>query len=183
MYDEMIRKDRIVVNMTVAFEPMSLSDYIEDCRMKFWDTASSSLFRGHECFKKTDEFSKYKGADLVVRRVTFRYFKYKLLAKQAIAKENLPIFLSTWVDRSNAACMFSALQQRTWTTSHLRAGALYLDCVPSFTPSFEIELRKSREAIGESGIEMVDLAGIQDETERAKAIKRRIEEDRKRLLK
>ena len=79
--------------------------------------------------------------------------------------------------------MFSALQQRTWTTSHLTAGAWYLDCVPSFTPSFEIELRKSRDAIGESGIEMVDLIGIEDETERAKALKRRIEEDRKKAQK
>jgi len=79
--------------------------------------------------------------------------------------------------------MFSALQQRTWSTAHLAAGAWYLECIPSYTPSFEIELRKSREAIGESGIEMVDLAGIEDETERAKAIKRRIEEDRKKALK
>jgi hypothetical protein len=30
---------------------------------------------------------------------------------------------------------------------------------------------------------MVDLVGIEDETERAKAIKRRIEEDRKKALK
>lgn len=73
MYDEMIRQDRIVVDMTVASEPMSLSEYIEDCRMKLWDTAFSSLFRGHECFKKIDEFQKYKGADLVVKRVIFRY--------------------------------------------------------------------------------------------------------------
>ena len=79
--------------------------------------------------------------------------------------------------------MFSALQQRTWTTSHLTAGAWYLDCVPSFTPSFEIELRKSRDAIGESGIEMVDLIGIEDENERAKALKRRVEEDRKKAQK
>lgn len=55
--------------------------------------------------------------------------------------------------------------------------------MPSFTPSFEIELRKSRDAIGESGIEMVDLQGIEDETERAKALKRRIEEDRKKAQK
>ena len=79
--------------------------------------------------------------------------------------------------------MFSALQQRTWTTSHLTAGAWYLDCVPSFTPSFEIELRRSRDAIGESGIEMVDLIGIEDEEERAKALKRRLEEDRKKAQK
>ena len=78
--------------------------------------------------------------------------------------------------------MFSVLQQRTWTTSHLTGGAWYLDCAPSFTPSFEMELRKSREAVGESGIEMVDLQGIEDENERAKAMKRRIEEDRKKAL-
>ena len=76
--------------------------------------------------------------------------------------------------------MFSALQQRTWTTSHLTGGAWYLDCGPSYTPSFETELRLSREVIGESAIEMVDLQGIEDENERAKAMKRRIEEDRKK---
>ena len=78
--------------------------------------------------------------------------------------------------------MFSALQQRTWTSSHLTGGAWYLDCALSFTPSFETELRKSREAVGESGIEMVDLQAIEDENERAKAMKRRIEEDRKKAL-
>ena len=109
-----------------------------------------------------------------------RYFKYEILAKGAISKEDLPVFLATWLDRSNSACMFSAIQQRTWTTFHLTGGAWYLDCTPSFTPSFETELRKSREAVGESGIEMIDLQGIEDEDERAKAMKRRFEEDRKK---
>ena len=111
-----------------------------------------------------------------------RYFKYELLPKGAIVKEDLPVFLTTWVDRSNSACMFSALQQRTWTISHLTGGAWYIDCAPSFTPAFETELRKSREAAGETGIEMVDLQCIEDENERAKAIKRRLEEDRKKAL-
>ena len=113
---------------------------------------------------------------------TRRYFKYELLAKGAITKEDLPIFLSVWLDRSNAMCMFSANQQRTWSTSHLTGGGWYLDCAPSFTPSFETELRKSREAVGESGVEMVDLQGIEDEHERAKALSRRLEEDRKKAL-
>ena len=78
--------------------------------------------------------------------------------------------------------MFLALQQRTWTTSHLTGGAWYLDCAPNFTPSFKTELRKSREALGESGIEMVDLQGIEDDNERAKAMKRRFKEDRKKAL-
>ena len=78
--------------------------------------------------------------------------------------------------------MFSANQQRTWSTCHLTGGGWYLDCAPSFTPSFETELRKSREAVGESGVEMVDLQGIEDENERAKALSRRIEEDRRKAL-
>ena len=79
--------------------------------------------------------------------------------------------------------MFSANQQRTWSTSHLTGCGWYLDCVPTFIPPFETELRKSREAVGESGVEMVDLQGIDDEHERAKALARRLEEDRKKALK
>ena len=112
-----------------------------------------------------------------------RYFKYELLAKGAISKKDLPIFLSTWLDRSNSKCMFSSNQQRTWSTSHLTGGGWYLDCAPSFTPSFETELRKSRDAVGESAVDMVDLEGIEDEHERAKALSRRLEEDRKKALK
>jgi hypothetical protein len=45
-----------------------------------------------------------------------------------------------------------------------------------------MKLKKSREAIGESGEEMEDLKGIEDDNDRAKARKRRIEEDRKKTL-
>ena len=79
--------------------------------------------------------------------------------------------------------MFTAAQQRTWTTSHLASGAWYLDCATHYTPPFEMELRKSCEALVESGEDMDDLKGIQDDNERAKALKRRIEEDRKKALK
>ena len=111
-----------------------------------------------------------------------RYFKYELLAKGAITKDDMPIFLSAWLDRSNSTCMFSANQQRTWSTSHLTGGGWYLDCAPGFTPPFETELRKSREAVEESGVEMVDLQCIEDEHERAKALSRRLEEDRKKAI-
>jgi hypothetical protein len=102
--------------------------------------------------------------------------------KGAISKDDLPVFLTTWVDRSNSAYMFSAQQQRTWTSSHLAGGAWYLDCAAGFTPVFETDLRKSREDVGDNGIEMLDLQSIEDENERAKAMKRRIEEDRKKAL-
>ena len=51
-----------------------------------------------------------------------RYFKYELLVKGAITKEDLPIFLSARLDKSNTTCMFSAAQLRTSSTSHLTGG-------------------------------------------------------------
>lgn len=68
-----MRQDRIPIDMESALEPMSLAEYIEDCRMKLWDCAFISTFKGHDCFKKLDDFVGFKGADLAVRRVLFRY--------------------------------------------------------------------------------------------------------------
>ena len=73
LFDEIMRQDRVVIDMAVALEPLSLTSYIEDCRMKLWEHAFSSYFRGHECFKKNDDFVGFKGTDLLVRRVLFRY--------------------------------------------------------------------------------------------------------------
>ena len=78
--------------------------------------------------------------------------------------------------------MVSPNQQHTWSTSHLTGGGWYLNSAPSFIFSFETELRKSREAVGEYGVEMIDLQGIEDEHEGAKALSRRLEEDRMNAL-
>ena len=112
-----------------------------------------------------------------------RYFKYELLTKKAISKDDLPIFLTTWLDRSNDACMFSAAQQRTWTTAHLTSGAWYLDCGLGYTPPHEVELKKSRQSLPESEEQMLDLNAIEDETARDKAVRRRLESDRKKAEK
>ena len=68
-----MRQDRLPINMGVSSEPVLLSAYIEDCRMKLWDHAFITYFRGHDSFKKGDDFIGFKESDLVVRRVLFRY--------------------------------------------------------------------------------------------------------------
>ena len=73
VFDEIMRQDRIQIDMTVTEDPLSLPAYIEDCRMKLWEHAFSSYFRGQDCFKKSDDFVGFKGTELVVRRVLFRY--------------------------------------------------------------------------------------------------------------
>jgi hypothetical protein len=90
------------------------------------------------------------------------------LAKGAISKEDLHVFLTTWVDRSKTTHL---------DKSHLAGGAWYLDCAAGFMPAFETELKRSREDVGDIGIKMLDLQAIEDENERAKAMKRRIEKD------
>ena len=72
-FDETMRQDRLNINMSVVSEPMLLPAYIEDCRMKLWDHAFSTYFRGPDSFKKGDDFVGFNGADLVVRRVLYRY--------------------------------------------------------------------------------------------------------------
>ena len=67
-----MHQDRVPINMNIASEPMLLPVYIEDCRMKLWDHAYNTYFRGQDSFKKGDEFVGFNGADLVVRRVVFR---------------------------------------------------------------------------------------------------------------
>ena len=79
--------------------------------------------------------------------------------------------------------MFLANQLRTWSISHLTGGGWYLDYTSSFSLAFETELRKSGEAVGESGVEMVDLQCIEDEHERAKALSRRLADDKKKAFK
>ena len=78
------------MNMNVPTEPMNLESYVEDCRMKLFDHAFLSYFKGTDAFTKTNNFKEYKGSDLVVRRVLFRYvfcFCPRLVSTLAAASE------------------------------------------------------------------------------------------------
>jgi hypothetical protein len=68
-----MRQDRLPINMSLASELMFLPAYIEDCRMKLWEHAFNTYFRGHDSFKKGDDFVGFDGSALVVRGVLFRY--------------------------------------------------------------------------------------------------------------
>jgi hypothetical protein len=71
-----MRQDRLPINMNIASEPMLLPEYIEDCRMKLWDHAFITYFRGQDSFKNGDDFVGFKETDVVVRRVLFRYISH-----------------------------------------------------------------------------------------------------------
>lgn len=71
-FEEIVEQHRIPIDMDVPTEPMTLVDYVKDCRMKLWDNAFSSYFKGAEAFQKHHKFQAVKGTELVVRRLIFR---------------------------------------------------------------------------------------------------------------
>ena len=52
IYEETLREDRLVIDFELRSEPLSLVAYIEDCRMKLWDNAFPTFFRGHDALNK-----------------------------------------------------------------------------------------------------------------------------------
>ena len=72
IFEDTLRQDRLSINFDIPSEPKTLAAYIEDCRMKLWDNAFATFFRGQDGFNKTLEFVDFNGTDLVVRRVLFR---------------------------------------------------------------------------------------------------------------
>jgi hypothetical protein len=79
--------------------------------------------------------------------------------------------------------MLSPAQLRTWTTAHLNSGAWYLDCSTSFTPIQEMELKRNREATAIAAQDIIELADVEDDEAREKAVKKREESDRKKAQK
>src|SRR5665811_853059 len=56
----------------------------------------------------------------------FRYFMRELVQHGAVVKPNLPLFLTSWVDKSSTQCMYATSQIRAWSISHLKAGCWYI---------------------------------------------------------
>ena len=66
--------------------------------------------------------------------IHFRYFMRELVQHGAVVKPELPIFLTSWVDKSSAHCMYTPTQTRAWSISHLKAGCWYIECLKTTCP-------------------------------------------------
>ena len=89
-FDEIVRQDRITIDMSVSTGPVLLPAYVEDCRMKLWDNVFYSYFRGNEAFQKGHEFRELKGSDLIVRRVLYRF---ALFTSHSVCEHNNVIYI------------------------------------------------------------------------------------------
>ena len=111
-----------------------------------------------------------------------KYFKNELCGKKAIAKEDFPPFLTTWLDRSSPDCMFSPGQLKSWTSSHLMACPWYLECNYGVTPPEDEALFQSLKDSIMVDPEVPEFSGL-DNVAKTKAVKRRELSDKKKIEK
>ena len=112
----------------------------------------------------------------------FRYFKLELFPKKAIQKADLPLILTTWLDRSSLDCMFSIVQLKTWPTHHLQACPWYIECHFGVTPPEERALFLSLKDVVVVESEFDEFAGMDLEA-RTKAVRKKEVANMKKLEK
>jgi hypothetical protein len=78
LFENIVHKDNVPLNMDVPSEPRTLPQFIESWRVKLWDKAFLNVFKGTDHFKKSIAFKDFKGTDLVVKRVVYRYVSFNL---------------------------------------------------------------------------------------------------------
>jgi len=67
----------------------------------------------------------------------------ELLPHGAIIESDLPVFLTSWVDKASHLCMYTVTQIRYWSNAHLKAGCWYIDCGKFFCPVEEEDVKKA----------------------------------------
>ena len=72
LFENICKGDKIPINMDTSAEPRTLQEYLEDWRMKLWDTAYIGIFKGADAFKKSDSFKDFRGSYLAVQRLIYR---------------------------------------------------------------------------------------------------------------
>jgi hypothetical protein len=73
--------------------------------------------------------------------VFLRYFMRELLPLGAKVKPQLPLLLTSWVDKTSIQCMYTMSQTSTWSVLHLKAGCWYIECGKTICPVEEEEVK------------------------------------------
>jgi hypothetical protein len=86
--------------------------------------------------------------------VLHRYFMKELVPLGAEVKPQLPLFLTSWIDKTSAQCMYTMTQTRAWSVSHLKAGCWYIECLKTICPVEEEEVKAACNKADSKGAEV-----------------------------
>jgi hypothetical protein len=70
-----------------------------------------------------------------------KYFMRELVPLGTVVKPQLPMFLTSWVDKTSASCMYSPTQLRNWSAPHLKEGCWYIECGRTICPVEEEDVK------------------------------------------
>jgi hypothetical protein len=86
--------------------------------------------------------------------VLHRYFTKELIPLGAEVKPQLPLFLTSWTDKTSAQCMYTMTQTRAWSVSHLKAGCWYIECLKTICPVEEEEVKAACDKADSKGADV-----------------------------
>jgi hypothetical protein len=120
-----------------------------------------------------------------------RYFKRELVPLGTVVKPQLPMFLTSRVDKTSASCMYSPTQLRYWSALHLKEGCWYIECGRTIFPIEEEDVKATCDkadpkpsklvVVVPEELTLADVALLQ-EKERNKILNQRARDAKKALL-
>jgi hypothetical protein len=191
-------EDGLKFDMECDGHPHPLEKYIKAWRIQLWEHGFLGFFKSKESYSKTVAFGEHKHTDPVVKCVIFRYsfpwvplhshsliqlhcdahwlhfssryFTRELEPLGALQKDDLPLYLSTWLLKSFPHCMYTVGLLRSCSALHLKGGCWYLDYGKTLCLEDEEDVKKTcaqaePKAVESGSINGNDHDGYEDEEE------------------
>ena len=81
----------------------------------------------------------------------------------AVVKPQFLIYLTSWIDKTSASCMYSTNQMRIWSAPHLKEGCWYLECGRTIYP-IEEDVKATFDKVDPRGVMPVsDVVVVSEE--------------------
>jgi hypothetical protein len=69
-------------------------------------------------------------------------------------KPQLSMFLTSWVDKTSAQCMYTMTQTCTWSVPHVKAGCWYIECGKAICPIEEEDVKTAYDKANPRGVKL-----------------------------
>jgi hypothetical protein len=86
--------------------------------------------------------------------VHLSYFMRELVPLGAVVTPQLPMFLTSWVDKTSASCMYTMTQKCTWSVPHLKEGCWYIECGKTICPIEEEDVKATCDKADPKGVKL-----------------------------
>ena len=79
----------------------------------------------------------------------------ELVPLGVVIKPQFPMYLTSWVDKTSASCMYSMNQMRIWSALHVKEGCWYLECSRTICPVEEEDVKATYDKADPKGVKPV----------------------------